>query len=246
HQDRRHLEEDSGQWAGKVVARYVAAASADERMRVLTEMDRPLRLDEDAALALYRVDPVVSSSFIERHLPPGRRIEDDRAPWHPLLDLAFARSDAVLYFALYRRQATAEQWQRDTAELASCDMSSGALCAELSRRHPQRWRPDIGLHLIELARSRGEAVLPYLLQHSEQVWSRQRRGGYDAILELARSRGWWELWATLIRISGSPGDFAREVNAPASDRTLPEADALHRLPPPAGRHAAARPPAPRG
>jgi hypothetical protein len=227
--DRRHLAEDAGQWAGKIVARYVAAAGADERMRVLTEMDRPLQLDEDAALALYRVEPIVSSSFIERHLPPGRRTDDQQAPWQRLMDLAQARSDLVLYFALYRRQATAEQWLTDTAQLAGRDMSPGALCAELSRHHPQRWRPDIGPHLIELARSRGEAMLPYLLQHVEQVWSRQRRGGYDDIVELARSRGWWELWAALIRISASPADYDREVHALLTDRALPEADALHRL-----------------
>jgi len=82
----------------------------------------------------------------------------------------------------------------------------------------------IGPHLIELTRSRGEAMLPYLLQHVEQVWSRQRRGGYDDIVELARSRGWWELWAALIRISASPADYDREVHALLADSALPEAD----------------------
>jgi hypothetical protein len=229
HKDRRHLEEDAGQWAGKVLARFVAAANADERMRVLVEMERPLLLDEDAALALYRVEPVVSSGFIERHLPPGRRTEDERAPWQRLMDLASARGDEVLYFALYRRQASAEQWLRDTAQFARSEISAEALCAELSRRHPQRWRPDIGPHLIALAREHNEALMPYLLQHVELVWSRQRRGGYDDILELARSRGWWELWAALVRISASPADYDREVHALATDRALPEADALHRL-----------------
>jgi hypothetical protein len=229
YKDRRHFEEDAGQWAGKVVARYVAAGTADERMRVLAEMDRPLQLDEDSALALYRVEPVVSSAFIERHLPLGRRTDDQQAPWVRLMELSSARGDESLYFALYRRQASSEQWLRDTGQLARDDISPGALCAELTRRHPQRWRPDIGPHLIALARSRGEPVLPYLLQHVGQVWSRQRRGGYDEILELARSRGWWELWAALIRISAPPADYDREVYALATDRALPEADALHRL-----------------
>ena len=115
--DRRQLE-DAGQWAGKVLARYVAAANADERMRVLVEMDQPLPLDEDAALALYRVDPVVASAFIERHLPPGRRTDDEQAPWERLMESASARRDDTLFYTLYRRQATAERWLRDTEELA--------------------------------------------------------------------------------------------------------------------------------
>jgi hypothetical protein len=227
--DRRHLEEDAGQWAGKLVARYLAADDADERMRVLVEMDRTLPLDEDAALALYRVDPIVSSSFIERHLPPGRRTEDQHAAWQRLMEMASARGDQALLFALYRRQATLEQWLHDTTELARGALGASALCAELSRRHPQRWRPDIGPHLIALARSRGEEVLPYLVQHAELVWSRQRRGGYDDILALARSRAWWELWATLVRISAAAADYDREVHALVTDRTLPEPDAVHRL-----------------
>jgi hypothetical protein len=241
HRDRRHFEEDAAQWPGKVVARYVAAANADERMHVLVEMDRPLLLDEDAALALYRVEPLVSSGFIERHLPPGRRTEDQDAPWHRLMELASARGDQALYFALYRRQASSEQWLRDTAQLAHGDISAGALCAELTRRHPQRWRPDIGPHLIELARTRGEAMLPYLVQHVEHVWSRQRRGGFDDILELARSKAWWELWAALVRISAPPADYDREVLALVVDRTLPDADALHRLMLLAGVNTASKP-----
>ena len=226
--DRRQLE-DAGQWAGKVLARYVAAANADERMRVLVEMDQPLPLDEDAALALYRVDPVVASAFIERHLPPGRRTDDEQAPWERLMESASARHDDTLFYTLYRRQATAERWLRDTEELARAELSAGALCAELSRRHPQRWRPDIGPHLIALARSRGNAVMPYLLQHAGLVWSRQRRGGYDDILELARSRGWWEIWATLVRLSAAAPDYDHEVQALATDRTLPDTDVVHRL-----------------
>jgi hypothetical protein len=210
-------------------------------MHVLIEMDRPLLLDEDAALALYRVEPLVSSSFIERHLPPGRRTEDQHAPWHRLMELASARGDQALYFALYRRQASSEQWLRDTAQLTRSDISAGALCAELTRRHPQRWRPDIGPHLIELARTRGEAMLPYLVQHVEQVWSRQRRGGFDDILELARSHAWWELWAALVRISAPPADYDREVLALVMDRALPDADALHRLMLLAGVNTASKP-----
>jgi len=86
--DRRHLEEDSSQWAGKLVARFVAAGSSEERMQVLAEMDRRLPLDEDAALALYRVDAALASSFLERHLPPGRRTEDLEPAWLRLMALA--------------------------------------------------------------------------------------------------------------------------------------------------------------
>src|SRR5690349_12136059 len=221
--------EDTSQWAGRLVARFAAAAGVDERTQVLAEMERRLPLDEDSALALYRVDAALTSSFLERHLPPGRRSEDVQPAWQRLMDLAASRGDDALYFALYRRQATPSQWLTDTSALASSELSSGALCAELTRRHPQRWREDIGPHLIALARERGDALLPYLEQHAVMVWSRQRRGGYDEVLELARSRGRWELWATLVRISAAPAHYDREVHALVTDGSTPDAQCVHRL-----------------
>ncbi len=171
-------------------------------MRVLAELDLPHTLDEDAALALYRAQPQLSSAFIQRHLPRGRRADDPYSPWHRLMGQAQARADEQLYFALYRAQATPEQWARDTGEMASNVADPQALCAELERRHPNRWRPDVGPHLAQLAMQRGEHVLPYLSRRAQEVWSAGRRNGYQQDGGVERAQG-------LVAVVGGAAAFLR-------------------------------------
>jgi hypothetical protein len=226
--DRRLLE-DPAQWSHRLVSRYVAAADADERQRVLAEAGEPLPLDEDGAIALYRVDPLGCGAFIQQHLPPGRRAGDETAPWQRLMDLAAERGDDALRFGLYRRQATPEQWQQDTAALVRDRSDAASLCAGLKQRHPQRWRPDVGPHLLALAQERGADILPYLVEHAGMVWRGQHRPGYVELLRLTRERGWWELWAALIRVGASAADYDAAVRIVTSDRSLPDTTAVHRL-----------------
>jgi hypothetical protein len=212
-----------------LATRYAAAATSEERACVLADMDRPYTLDEAAALVLYSGQPQLTSGFIQHHLPRGRRAEDVSAPWQRLMAQALGNQDIPLYFALYRIQATAEQWSRDTARLVEQMAEAEPLCADLERRHPQRWRPDIGLHLAVLALRRGKELLPYLLAHTADVWSPTRRQGFEQMLDLARRNGWWELWALLLRCAGTVTEYDREVLALVDDDHAPETDTRQRL-----------------
>jgi hypothetical protein len=215
--DRRQQSAAAQRWREALAARYPAAPTSEARSAVLAELDQPHLLDEDTALALYAVQPLLSSPFILRHLPRGRRADDARLPWARLMGQALARNDAVLHFALYRMQAGPEEWARDTWELARRMPDAAALCDELERRHPQRWRADIGPHLVALARERGQHMLPYLERHAADVWSPRRRSGHEEMAALAQKRGWWELWATLIRNCAPAGQYDREVMALLQD-----------------------------
>ncbi len=228
-EERRRSREEAQRWAAELVARFCAALGADERTGVLAELDLPHVLDEDAALALYLSQPQLTSAFIQRHLPRGRRADDAYSPWHRLMGQAQARGDEPLYFALYRAQGTPEQWARDTSQLASRVADAQLLCVELRRRHPNRWRPDVGPQLAQLAQERGEHLLPYLLENAHEVWSARRRFGYEQITDLARRGGWLELWATLLGSCASTTEYDQEMLSLVQDQTMPEPQLSQRL-----------------
>jgi hypothetical protein len=142
---------------------------------------------------------------------------------------ALAAQDMPLYFGLYRIQASAEQWSRDTAGLLEQVAESDRLVADLERHHPQRWRPDIGLHFAVLALRRGADLQPYLLAHAAEVWSPGRRQGFEQMVELARNGGWWELWALLLRCAGTASEFDRELLALVRDQHTAESEIRRRL-----------------
>jgi hypothetical protein len=239
--DRRHSEEIARRWAAELLARLRSADGPAQREQVLRELDRPLLLDEDSALELYRLQPDLASGFIRRHAPRGRRAEDARLPWLRLLREALGQNDNELYFALYGAQVPPEQWARDTMELARRVASPERLCEELDRRHPQRWRADIGPHLHALAQLRGEHMLPYLEGHATEVWSARRRAGRAEMAELARRRGWWELWAQLTVLCTSAAEYDAEVMALVQDQASPEAHVRQQLLQLAGAPAATQP-----
>jgi len=221
-EERRRSREDAQRWAAELVSRFSATPNADERAVVLAELDLPYILDEEAAIELYRADALLTSAFIQRHLPRGRRADDSDLPWQRLQAQAQTHGDEPLYFALYRAQATAEQWARDTDQVALRIDQPDLLCAELERRHPNRWRPDLGPQLAKLARERGALVLPYLQQHKHEIWSADRRSGYDQIQEQARRQGWTELWAALLGSCASAAEYDREAMSLVQDQSTPE------------------------
>ena len=228
-EERRRTQEGARRWAAELVTRFCGAPTAEERSGILAELDLPYILDEEAALELYRVEPQLTTAFIQRHLPRGRRAEDANSPWHRMMGQAQAHGDEPLYFALYRAQATAEQWARDTGQLALRVDDPQLLLAELERRHPNRWRPDVGPQLAKLAQERGAHLLPYLLQHVHEIWSASRRSGYAQMTGLARSGGWLELWAALLGSCASAAEYDREVMSLVQDRSTPEPELLQRL-----------------
>ncbi len=227
--ERRHSDEQARRWAAELIARFRSAGSPAEREQVLRELDRPLLLDEEAALELYRLQPGLVSGFISRHAPRGRRAADAHLPWLKLMREALGQGDNELHFALYRAQVSAEQWARDTMELARRVASPERLCEELDRRHPQRWRADIGPHLHALAQLRGEHILSYLERHASEVWTARRRAGRAEMAELARRRSWWELWAELTISCASPAEYDAAVMVLVLDQTLPEAQVRQQL-----------------
>ena len=142
---------------------------------------------------------------------------------------ARTQGDNDLHFALYRAQVPPEQWARDTLELARRVASPERLCEELELRHPQRWRADVGPHLHALAQLRGEHMLPYLEGHAIEVWSARRARGSREMIELARRRGWWELWARLTVLCTSAAEYDAEVRALVQDQASPEAQVRQQL-----------------
>jgi hypothetical protein len=239
--ERRHGDEAARRWAAELLARLRTAAGPEDRSAILRELDRPYLLDEETALEIYRLQPRVTSAFIARHAPKGRRAEDARLPWTRLMREALGQGDEALHFALYRAQMPADQWARDTLELARRVASPERLCEELDRRHPQRWRADIGPHLVALAQERGEHLLPYLERHVSEVWSVKRRAGRAEMAQLARRRGWWELWAALALRCTSAAEYDAEVLALVQDRAAPEAQVRQQLLQLAGSPAASGP-----
>ena len=225
--ERRQLEDAALRWRLEVVARFSGAVTPEERAAILMELDLPRTLDEDAALALYEAQPQQSSAFIQRHLPRGRRSDDPVSPWHRLMQQAQARQDDALCFALYRAQTTPEQWARDTTELTAS--ASQTLSEDLDRRHPNRWRPDIGPHLAKLALERGKELVPYLVRRAQDVWSTRRREGYPILLELSQREGWLDLSAALLRCCASAAEYDRAVAALVADRDADEAQLRQRL-----------------
>jgi len=228
-QERRRTQEEARRWAAELVTRFCAASSVEERGAILAELELPYILDEEAALELYRAQPQLSSAFIQRHLPRGRRAEDATSIWQRMMGQAQTHGDEPLYFALYRAQATAQQWARDTDQLALRIDDPQLLCAELERRHPNPWRPDVGLQLAKLAQQRGAQLLPYLMDHAREIWSSSRRSGYAQIIEIARHGDWLELWAALVGSCASASEYDREVIALVRDRSAPEAQLFDRL-----------------
>lgn len=227
--NRRHGSEDAARWTAELAARYCAAPTAEARAQALQALDLPFSIDEETALALYTIQPSLSSPFVQRHLPRGRRADDARLPWTRLMAQALGRADDALHFALYRMQAPGQEWARDTGELARRIADPQALCAELERRHPQRWRSDIAPRLYALALERGQHVLPYLERHAARVWSPTRRNGYEEMVDLARRRGWWQLWATLLYACAPAAQYDREVMSLVRDTDTAEPEIRQRL-----------------
>ncbi len=72
--DRRQSEEIARSWTADLVGRFRSAEGAAQREQVLRELDRPLLPDEDSALELYRLQPIVASApSAARAARPARR-----------------------------------------------------------------------------------------------------------------------------------------------------------------------------
>ena len=56
-----------------------------------------------------------------------------------------------------------------------------------------------------------------------------RRGPYGKLADHARDKGWWDLWAALVRTCSGPKEFNREISVLLDEQSLPESDVISRL-----------------
>lgn len=220
---------DHKRWLEDLLSGYEQADTPAKRAAVLDRYDIWCRLDEDSALKLYRRDPRSAASFILKHLP--NEYETDFKFWSRLHDEALAQGDEELAFELYRRQIDQKSWTKDVLRLADEISDPGMLCAELEKRHPQRWNFERGKAFYELVRKRGRDVFPYVQKHLSSVYRSWwgGRDGYTKLVRLAAKEQWWDLWSALVRTCSQPDEYNAEVNRLLKEKSLSDAECRQRL-----------------
>jgi hypothetical protein len=212
-----------------LIRRFRGAATRANRDTVLQKFALWYELDEPTALELYRIDPLSAGPFILRHLP-WTWMENKRAYWQLLLAEAQRRGDEPFRWDLYRRQVPRETWEADALALASSVRDPAELIRQLEQRHPSGWDRSLGAGLQRLLEQRGRDVMPYVVRHLTSVRRGFFTGGdYGKLLELARDRAWWDLWAAVIRVCANPKDYNREIARLLADAALPPATVAERL-----------------
>jgi hypothetical protein len=219
-------------WRSDLLARFQAAADPAQRNLVLTKFDVPgVTLDEATALALYRLDPAMARPFLLKHPPQQNSWGQARKLPEQLCTAARQQGDEELYFTLYRQMVPQKVWEKDVEDLAREVEEPQRLLEELEKRHPaQSWGLDVGKGLYTLAEKRGRDVISYLMKHLDSIWSYGLFGGgkKNKLLDLARSRGWWDMWSVLVR-KGDNDQYNREVLALVEDRSQPDEVIFRRL-----------------
>lgn len=212
-----------------LLRRFEAATPAG-RALVLAKFNIWLELNEEQAVRLYTID-TSAGPYLLQHLPSrwgwgGEK----RTLWNSLVQLARQRGDQAFAMRLYRRQVPVEQWEKDALALCRTEADSTNLCSQLNDHHPEGWGLELGARLEKLIEARGRDVVPYVLKHLKDVWPRwYGKAGYGRLLALAYSRGWWDLWSGLLRISAKPEDWNKAAGNLIAERTLPDAEVTRRL-----------------
>lgn len=214
----------------EVAKRFGQARTRASREVVVQKFALWFTLDEASALALYRVDPIVAGPYILRHLP-WSWLENKRAFWRELLAAAEAGGDEIFRWTLYRRQVPREVWQADVLALCAQVSDPAELVRRLEQHHPGlHGERNVGGGIEKLLEARGRDVLPYVLRHLTSVRHGVFSGGaYGRLLDLARQKGWWDLWATIIRVCATSKEFNREISALVTNTTLGCAEITRRL-----------------
>jgi len=221
---------DQEAWCRELVREYQAAKGPAAQAVVLDEFDDWFQLDEPAALALYSVNRA-SSSFLLKHLPRSFRFwgGEKRVMWRVMIDACREAGDLELALALYRRQVDLAEWQRDVVRLADEIEDPARLCDELRKRHPEGWGLKLGDGVIALLRKRGRDAMPYVREMLESIVGGWYGSTPEPLLELARQRGWWDLWAAVARSSHVPKHFNDEFRRVLEDVGLDDATRVERL-----------------
>lgn len=195
----------------ELVRRFKAARTRAAREIVLQKFALWFELDETTALELYRVDSATAGAYILRHLPFSW-MENKRAFWETLLRAADAKRDEDFRWKLYRAQVPRDRWKSDVVALAARVRDPGELVRQLERHHPVGWgRSENGV-FETLLRDRGRDAMPYIVRNLRAVRHGLFTGGeFKKLLVFARERGWWDLWAAIVRVCATKKEFNDEI-----------------------------------
>lgn len=202
-----------------MVDNYRNATGPAARAIVLDEFNSWFALDEATALALYDIDPGCAK-FVIDHVPRGYWEENKRAMWDKLSTRAQARGDRVLHGALYRKLMPVARWRDDVLALAKSETDPAKLNDALTERHLEGYRLDIGPTIIELLERRGRDVFPYIRAKLNDLvggWGRDKEA--KRIVDLAASKGWWDVWTAAAR-TGPEKQYRECVSATLEDKSL--------------------------
>jgi hypothetical protein len=219
---------DPKQWNAALLRAYQAASGPAARAVALDEFDDWFELDEDTALSLH-ASGRASRDFILKHLPRTFWGGEKRKLWTRLYEAAAAAGDEKLQFALYRRQKPINEWSAEVLALATQIPDSQQLNEELLRRHPEGFDLKLGDTFVKLLQARGRDVMPYVQEKLKEVYGGWYGSKPEPLVALAESRGWWDLWAEVIRTGSDDKLFNKHVGQLLVVSKVPEADRLSRL-----------------
>jgi hypothetical protein len=210
---------DEQRFRAALIDGYRTAPGPAQRAIVLDEFNEWFDLDEATAIALYEVDRN-AAKFIQDHAPRGYWMTDKRTMWDKLANLARAKGDDALAFALYRRLVPIARWRNDALALAASETDAAKLNDALTECHPEGYRIDLLPTIVQLLEKRGRDVFPYVRSKLNDLvggWGRDKEA--KSIIDLAASRGWWDLWTAALR-TGPQNLFSPAVAKLLDDSTL--------------------------
>ncbi len=221
---------DEEAWRRELLWDYQQAKEPAAQAIVLDEFDDWFQLDEPTALALY-ITNTACSKFVLKHLPLKFSFwgNEKREMWRQLFAAALNADDPELAYALYRRQVDLKQWLRDIELLARECPDVDRLNDELRRRHLEGWGLNLSDGVVSLLKLRGRDALPYVREKLETIVGGWHGSTPEPLLKFARDRGWWDLWAAIVRTTTDQKYFNAEVAALVDDRDLENNVRVERL-----------------
>jgi hypothetical protein len=199
---------DEERFGQELLRQFREATKKSAQAQVLHAFDSRFTLTEPIALAIYQIDPSCSE-FLQRHFLRGVTASRDkrRQLWRSLFEAAQKANDNELAFLLYRWQVSQEDWQKDVERLALEISDADQLHEELRKRNPSGARMDWHEPILALLKLRGRETFPYVRECLSSLHSAK----CEPLLELARTRHWWDLWAGIIHATGNSKDFNRQI-----------------------------------
>jgi hypothetical protein len=120
-------------------------------------------------------------------------------------------------------------WQNDIQQLAAEVIDAGRLNDELRKRHPEGWGLKLSDGILALLNQRGRDVMPYVREKLDTIVGGWWASSPEPLLRLARERGWWDLWAAVVRSARDPKVFNRVTSELLKDTHLDDATRGERL-----------------